>query len=48
MPIYVVVYGEDNAFYALTMSVERKAEINPDKNSKDAFNIIVVPEHVEQ
>jgi hypothetical protein len=43
MPIYVVVFGEDNAFYALTLSVERKAEINPDKNQKDAFNIIVVP-----
>jgi hypothetical protein len=48
LPIYVVVYGEDNAFYALTLSIERKAQISLDKNVKDAFNIIVVPEHVEQ
>ena len=48
-PLYVVVFGDDNAFFALTLSVERKPQINLDnKDLKDVFNIVVVPEHVEQ
>lgn len=45
----MLVYGDENAFYALTLSVERKPVINVEnKDMKDVFNIIVVPEHVEQ
>jgi|JI6StandDraft_1071083.scaffolds.fasta_scaffold50608_2 hypothetical protein len=48
-PLHIMVFGDDNAFYAVTLSVERKPVIDiHNKDVKDVFNIIVVPEHVEQ
>lgn len=47
-PIFVVLYGDDNSFFSLTLSLVRQPAITLDRTVKDTFNVFVVPEHVEQ
>lgn len=47
-PIFIVVHGDDNSFFAVTLSLVRQANITLDREVRDHFNIFVIPEHSEQ
>jgi hypothetical protein len=46
--IYIVVNGEENALYTLTVSIDREISVNVDPDKKDQFNYVVVAENIQQ